>query len=397
MPKVAHSAGASDHIENRLRSRRTAKALSQATLAGMAGVTRQAISAIEANQYLPTTAVALRLANALNARVEDLFRLEPTEDSIHGELVGPRAGYQRDAAPLRVKVARIGKRVILRPVATLGDVLNFTSPADGLIMPKSRAVAGRAPSARQKVEVRLLRDRQTVEKEIVVAGCDPSIFLLGEYVRRREDRVSVVGWSMGSTAAIETLKRGEVHAAGIHIVDQRSGEANVPYLRRHLRGRAMTVVTFATWEEGFMVRPGHPKGIRAVADLARKDVTLVNREPGAGARLLLDHELAKAGMPHRRIRGYNRIASSHLEVARMIAEGQADVGVGVGSAARLLGLHFLPIQQERYDLVLPTAYLDLHPHLSVLLDVLVSRAFRTEVDALGGYDTRETGNIVDWN
>ena len=380
------------NIQNRLRSLRLAKGLSQGQLAMMAGITRQAIYAIEINQYLPTTAVALRLAGALDCRVEDLFSLVSSGEVIEGDLIGALPFSSADSARVRVKVAKVGERVVVRPVATLGEVLNYTVPADGLTI-GSAGSSRRTAKVGARVRVELLRDRRTVEGEVAVAGCDPAIFLAGEYLRRRQDRTTVVGWTMGSAAAIEALKRREVHVAGLHIVDEKSGESNLPYLRRHLKGDEFAVVTFATWEEGLMVRAGNPKGIREVGDLARKDIRLVNREDGAGARLLLDGRLAASGLKPAQVTGYKRVATSHFEVARLIAEGQADAGVGIGSAARLLGLDFLPLQRERYDLVIPTPFLTGHPALANLLDTIVSRAFRTEIEALGGYDTRETGKM----
>lgn len=378
------------NIENRLRSLRSAKGLSQNDLAGMAGVTRQAIYAIEANQYLPTTAVALRLAGALGCRVEDLFSLVSSGEIIEGELLGE---LPHGSTRTRVKIARVGQRLLMRPVATLGDVLNFTIPADGLIIGSGSLRRGK--KAGNFVRVELIRDRRLIEEEIVVAGCDPAIFLAGEHLRRRQERSSVLEWTMGSGAAIEALKRGEVHVAGLHIVDPKSGESNVPYLRRHLRGGDFTAITFAAWEQGLMVRRGNPKGIRDMADLVRKDVEMVNREEGAGARALLDQQLAAAGIQSLKVKGYGTFAASHLEVAQRIARGQSDVGMGVGSAARLLGLDFLPLQHERYDLVMPTTYLTSHPGLAMFLETIVSRPFRSEIDALGGYDTRETGKIVE--
>jgi len=377
------------NIENRLKTLRTGKGFSQGELARMAGVTRQAIYAIEANQYLPTTAVALRLAGALDCRVEDLFSLIAGGEMIEGELVGE---LPSDPLQTRVKVARVGKRLLVRPVAGLGAVLNFTVPADGLLVGAATA-SRRTLREGDRVRVRLLRDRRIVDGEIVVAGCDPAMFLAGEYLRRRQDQATVVEWSMGSSAAIEALKRGEVHVAGLHIVDPKSGESNLPYLRRHWKGPEVQVVTFASWEQGLMVGHGNPKGVRGMDDLARKDVRLVNREAGSGARLLLDRKLAAAGIKADQVNGYPRSVASHLEVARLIAEGQADVGMGVRSAARLLGLEFLSLQEERYDLVIPMRYFNDHPGLERLMDTLVSRPFRTEVEALGGYDTRETGKI----
>jgi len=380
------------NIENRLRSLRMAKSLSQSSLADMAGITRQAVCAIEANQYLPTTAVALRLAGALDCSVEDLFSLVTTGDVIEGDLLAEQTESRADWSKVRVKVAKVGGRNIIRPVANLGDVLNYTVPADGLILGFVSG-SGRTGKLPSRVRVQLLRDRRVIEQEIAVAGCDPAIFLAGEYLRRRRDSSAVVGWTLGSAAAIESLKRGEVHLAGLHVVDPKSGESNLPYLRKHLTGRGFTVVTFASWEEGLMVQPGNPRHIRSVGDLARKGIVLVNREQGAGARSLLDQKLSEAGILGHQLNGYERMVGSHLEVARLVATGQADVGIGVRSVARVLGLDFIPLQEARYDLVVPTAYLTDHPSLAPFMDTIVSRQFRAEIEALGGYDTRDTGKL----
>jgi molybdate-binding protein len=226
-----------------------------------------------------------------------------------------------------------------------------------------------------------------------VAGCDPAIFLVGEHLRRHKDRTTVVGWTMGSMAALQALQRGEVHVAGMHLFDPVSGESNVPFLRRSLKGSGYEVVTFATWEEGFLVRPGNPKSIRTAADLAEPTVTLINREEGSGARLLLDQRLRASGVEPSHVRGYDRTAATHFEVARAIAQNQADTGIGIRSAAQLFALDFVPLQAARYDLVVPKAYLKSHPTLAHLFETLASRPFRNEIEALGGYDTSETGKI----
>ena len=386
-----HKAEDPSNIENRLRELRTAKGLSQTDLAAISGITRQAVCAIEANQYIPTTAVALRLAAALNCRVEDLFSLYSTGETMQGELIGALA-----SAPLpphaRVKVARVGNRILVRPVAHLGEVLNYAIPADGLITEKVTASV-RGEDAAQAVRVQLLRDRRSIEQGIAVAGCDPAIFLAGEYLRRHAKTATVVGWTMGSGAALDALKRGEVHVAGLHIVDGKSGESNLPYVKRHLKGYDVNVVTFARWEEGLLVPAGNPKGIRSVADLARPDVKLINRELGAGARILLDQRLSALGVAAQSVRGYDKLASSHFHVARLISEGQADVGVGVRFAANYYGLDFIPLQEARYDLVVPTSYLSMHPALQNFFDTIVTRQFRGEVEAMGGYDMKETGKM----
>lgn len=379
----------SNNIQNRLKAVRQAKGLSQGELAVRADITRQAVSAIEANRYLPTTAVALHLARVLGTSVEDLFHFTEQSEVIEARLVDVPDNVSAGEQSIRVKIANVNRRYSARPVAGLGDVLNYTVGADGFLERVS-AHEGELLEGRS-VRVRLLRDRHVIDQEIAVAGCDPAIFLAGEHLRRQKDQTSVVGWTMGSTAALRALQRGEVHVAGLHLLDPTTGESNLPFLRRALKGSNYEVVTFATWEEGFLVRPGNPKSIHVAADLVDPLVTLVNREEGAGARLLLDQRLRAAGIDSTLIRGYETMASSHFEVARSIASHQSDVGIGIRSAAQFFGLDFVPLQVARYDLVVPKAYLKSHPTLSNLFDTLTSRPFRMEIDALGGYDTSQSG------
>ena len=374
-------------FSNHLKTLRIQKGLSQGELAVRAGVTRQAVSSIESNLYLPTTGVALHLAQALACRVEDLFNLKTAEDIVEGKLIGHLPESDKKAPPIRVKVSTVGSKTVVRPVTGLGEVLSFTVPADGYV------VEPRDESTGATVRVKLSRDRQAIEQAISVAGCDPAIFLVGEHMRRRKDQSSVVGWTMGSMAALQALQRGEVHVAGLHLFDPATGESNLPFLRRALKSSNYEIVTFATWEEGLLVRAGNPKSIRAVTDVADPSVTLVNREEGAGARLLLDQRLHAAGINQDQVKGYSTIVSSHFEIARAIANHQADVGVGIRSAAQLFELDFVPLQAARYDLVVPKAYLKSHPTLTHLFETLVCRPFRNEIEALGGYDTSETGKL----
>ena len=377
---------------NRLKEVRTARGLSQGELAARADITRQAISSIEANRYLPTTVVALQLARVLNTSVEDLFSLQSAGEVIEARLIDAPGSASSTGSLPRVKVVKVNGRYCARPVTGLGEVLSYTVAADGFLELQEASRRGRSSDV-PVVRVRLSRDRQAIEQEIAVAGCDPAIFLAGEHLRRRKDQTSVVGWTMGSTAALQALQRGEVHVAGIHLTDDSTGESNLPFLRRHLKAGAYEVITFATWEEGLLVRPGNPKQVQTVADLLRGDVTVINREEGAGARLLLDQRLRAAGLVGSQVKGYERTAASHLHVARLVAEGQADVGGGIRSAAQSYGLDFIPLQSARYDLVVPKAYLSSHPSLNHLFDTLASRPFRSEIAAIGGYDTTDTGKL----
>jgi molybdate-binding protein len=302
-------------------------------------------------------------------------------------LIGHLPHNDMASSPIRVKVSKVGLKTVVRPVTGLGEALSFTVPADGYV------VEARGQASGAMVRVKLSRDRQMIEQAISVAGCDLAIFLAGEHMRRRKDQTSVVCWTMGSTAALRALQQGEVHVAGLHLLDPATGESNLPFLRRTLKGSNYDVVTFATWEEGLLVQAGNPKSLRTVSDVADPSVTLVNREEGAGARLLLDQRLRSAGINSKQLKGYGTIVASHFDVARAIASRQADVGIGIRSAAQLFGLDFIPLQSARYDLVVPKAYLTSHPTLAHLFETLVSRPFRNEIESLGGYDTRETGTL----
>ncbi|TMA88664.1 MAG: helix-turn-helix domain-containing protein [Deltaproteobacteria bacterium] len=369
--------------ENRLREKRQALGLSQKQLADLAGITRQAVSAVEANQYSPATSVALHLARALRCRVDDLFSIKSGGEVVEGELMG---SLPDGAGPLRAQLTQIGDRLLVRPLDGVGELMSLRATADGLIIAAS--------PKNKRVKVKLLKDRETVRRKIVVAGCDPAMFLAAEHLRKH-DKDNLVPCLMGNSIALGALKRGEVHAAGVHLADERSGVWNRPDLQRSLRDMDCMAVTFAHWEEGLIVRHGNPKRIREVADLTRPNVRLVNREKGSGARRLLDRQLQTAGIPTARVKGYGDEVLSHLEVASRVKVGLADAGVGVRSAAAICGLDFIPMQRERYDLIIPKAHYENLPGLRTLLDTIVSKPFREELEALGGYDTRESGKVVE--
>jgi molybdate-binding protein len=157
----------------------------------------------------------------------------------------------------------------------------------------------------------------------------------------------------------------------------------------------MTEVTLAFWQMGLAVAPGNRKSIRSVEDLARKGIRIVNRERGSGARQLLDRRLAEAGLSGRELSGYDTVLRLHTEVGRRVLEGTADAGVTPLAVARLLGLDFIPLETERYDLVMPRELADEHPTVQRLLESLSTRTVRRELDALGGYDTTHTGELVE--
>jgi putative molybdopterin biosynthesis protein len=192
---------------------------------------------------------------------------------------------------------------------------------------------------------------------------------------------------------LQMLGRGEAHAAGMHLWDPETGEYNVPYVRRELVGRRLVVITLSQWQQGLIVARGNPKGIAGAAELARRDITFVNREAGSGSRMWLDAWLRQAGIAARQLRGYGREVPTHLAVAEAVASGAADAGPGILAVARALGLDFIALQEERYDLVIPMEFLNVAP-VQALLEVAVSSPFQEELAALGGYDSSQAGRVV---
>jgi molybdate-binding protein len=206
--------------------------------------------------------------------------------------------------------------------------------------------------------------------------------------------VEIVSAAASSKLALRWLAEGKVHMAGSHLEDPKTGEFNRPYLRTQFPGEDFTVVTFARWEEGLVVAPDNPKHLRSVDDLVRKNVRFVNREPGSGSRGLLDRLLKKAGIERKKIRGYDQIAYGHLAAAYGVLSDSADACLATRSAAQTFGLAFVPLQSERYDLVMRKGAAGL-PAIKAVLDVLHRATLRRKLEVLAGYDTSRTGTIVD--
>jgi molybdate-binding protein/DNA-binding XRE family transcriptional regulator len=368
-----------ERYESRLKSFRAARGLSQSELAEKVGLTRQAIYMIEAGRYLPNATTALRLSRALGCKVEDLFLLEEELPSVEAELL--------EGSGDRVKLWKVGGRFRALPLSATGDSSRGLLSADAI-------VAERRRGTKAKALFQTLDDPANLERQIAVAGCDPALFVIADRLMRGTDPLPVVVWSMGSTDALSELAKETVHVAGVHLRDP-SGDFNLPFLQKHFGRKRMTVVTLAFWQMGLTVAPGNRKSIRSVEDLARKGVRIVNRERGSGARQLLDRRLAEAGLSGRELSGYDTVLRLHTEVGRRVLEGTADAGVTPLAVARLLGLDFIPLETERYDLVMPKELADEHPSVQRLLEALSTRAVRRELDALGGYDTTHTGELVE--
>ncbi len=292
---------------------------------------------------------------------------------------------------LRVKLGRVKERMVATPLQRGAGTVMSLVRADGIVrIPRF----SEGLHASTEVDVELLRAPEQVEQTIVAIGShDLALDLLSHLLSARYPGMGLSSSNVGSLGGLIALKRGECHLAGSHLLDEESGEYNLPYVRRLLPGQRMVIMNLVYREQGLIVAPGNPKGISSLEDLLREDVVFVNRQKGAGTRVLLDYRLKQMGLDPGRIQGYEREEYTHLAVAAAVASGAADVGLGVLAAARALGLEFIPLLKERYDLVIPREFYD-SPLLGPLLEIIRSEVFRTEVGRLGGYDTADSGKVM---
>ena len=354
-----------------MREQRQARGLSQSELGTAARLSRQSVHAIETGRAIPAVDVALRLANALDCSVEALFGTAASPDRLTTEPVG-------DSFPGRVALSHIS-----------GRWLSY-SMAGSDIGRSADAVASQVAPGR--VEVDVLRSPLELRENLVIMGCAPALGLLADRLNARPGPGRFLWLSRSSTSALEALAREQTHISGVHLVDAKTGEANVPDARRHTPKRALVLITLARWEAGLVVTSGNPKQISRVSDLGREGVRLISRELGSGALRLLERELRLAQLPVEIASDAPMQASGHLDVARAVSMGAADVGIATRDAALAFGLAFLPIAEERYDLVVPRDELS-DPRLARLFDVMTAGPFRRELSALG-YDVGQCGDRV---
>jgi len=292
---------------------------------------------------------------------------------------------------LRVNLGVVDGKMMATPLQRGAGVIMSLVRADGIVtLPRfSEGV-----HAGQNVEVELFRTPEEIERTIVVIGShDLTLDLISSELAVRAGGLSLSSSNVGSLGGLLALQRGEAHLAGSHLLDEETGEYNFSYIRKYIPDRPVTVVNLVFREQGLIVRQGNPQGLSQVQDLAREGIRFVNRQRGAGTRVLLDYRLKELGIDPSSIDGYDREEFTHLMVAASVAGGTADVGLGILAAARALNLDFVPLLQERYDLIIPTEHYEsdlLQPLLALIRDV----TFQSRVEALGGYDTSRMGQVI---
>jgi molybdate-binding protein/transcriptional regulator with XRE-family HTH domain len=407
----------------RLRLARQARGLSQQQLAGMAGVSRQAVSAVEAGHSDPSLRVALAVARALGSTVEELFGPGELPAPVDARPVAPLG-----AAGARVTLAPMGDAFVALPLAGATATRAGFLPAGGVAgqpvagqssqstesgqsgqpgesgqsgqssqpgesgqRDAGRRVAARPPAGRPAAG-RPVRPIGPPRRTLVLAGCDPAMPLLETPLALLDPPVAFTWWPCGSQEALELAADGLVHAAGAHLRGV-SGEYNTGPARELLRRQGAEVVGFASWREGLVLRPELAGQVSGLGEVARAGLRLVNRENGSEARRVLDRELARLGIDAAGVTGYATQATGHLQVVAAIAAGLADAGVASEPAALAFGLAFVPLAAEHFDLVIPAGQAGCR-EVQSLLRVLSSRWLLDQLASLPGYDPARCGEHV---
>lgn len=349
--------------------------MTQAGLARVAGITRQSLNQIERNQVVPRVDTALRLARALDCPVESLFGAEEAPAVLPVHIVGntPEEGMRLDLAQLDG-----------RWIAGESDLLAKI----GAGLSVSDAVLRKTPDG-PAAETSL--DLSDLAENLFIAGCDPALALLCEAASRHSGKGRCVWIPCGSSVALRRLAAGEVHLAGIHFGED--DDANLEGVKRLGLLKSCLIMRFTRWEQGWMVGRNWENAFRGFGDLPGGGIRLANREAGSGCRNHLEEMLKVNGVPAAEIAGYESITVSHSDCARRIATGLADVGLGCESIARVYGLHFIPLSQVAFDLVIRRDQLG-KPLLEALIDHLAIGKFVRSISQIPGYETGETGRVL---
>lgn len=319
------------------------------------------------------------------------FRAAPPEkprvQAVLARSVTSRAGMEEF---LRLAVGRVprdgGEAYVAAPLAKGAGLITSLSRAQGVARIPAPAEGLEAGA---RLDVELTVSRHELDRTLVAVGShDNTLQLLADALMGLADPVRLASSHVGSMGGLAALKDGACLMAGMHLFDPATGDFNWPFIHKHLAGMELRLVNLAVRHQGLMAAPGNPLDIKGVADLAR--LRFVNRQRGSGTRILLDHHLAQAGLDPATVEGYGKEEFTHMAVAVNVATGAADCGLGIKAAAQALGLDFVPLARERYDLAVPAALWD-DPRIKAVRELLTGPELAARIEALGGYEARLTG------
>ena len=291
---------------------------------------------------------------------------------------------------LRVNIGRVGKKTVATPLPRAAGSITTLTRAEGILR-----IPGLSEGVMQneEMEAELLVDEEEILNTVVIIGShDITIDILADEIRRCGHSIRISSGNVGSLGGLMALRKGTCHMAGSHLLDTESGEYNLAYINRYLKGIKVSVFHLVLRDQGLIVARGNPKGIIGINDLKRDDINFVNRQAGSGTRVLLDHKLEELGIEPELIRGYGHEEFTHMAVAVDVLSGAADCGMGIFAAAKALNLDFIPMEREQYDLIIPSSILE-NLNIQVVLETIKSRNFRDRVTDLGGYDPSKSGQF----
>lgn len=292
---------------------------------------------------------------------------------------------------VRMKLGYVGSKIIATPLSRGAGATMSLVRADGILQVPQNVEGIEAGT---KVKINLMRDIEEIKNTIVCIGShDPILDILSDMLHLKNKHYYLSSAHTGSMGGIMALKNEETHIAPIHLLDMDTGEYNISYINKYLKNKNMALIKVVKRIQGLMVPKGNPSLIAKISDISEKNLRFVNRQRGAGTRLLLDYNLKKLNISPDKINGYEREEITHLSVAAAVANGDVDCGLGVYSAAEMMGLDFIPVCSEEYDFAVPVEYLEMD-EIKALIDVMQSKEFLNKLDILGGYDYADIGKII---
>jgi putative molybdopterin biosynthesis protein len=314
----------------------------------------------------------------------------PTKgETAQASMVKPLPSTMGAEEYVRVSLGNIQGKLIAAPLSRGAGLLSSLTKAQGVVRVDANATG---INAGENVSVNLFRNEDPAHTLLSVGSHDLAVELLGVFLRREKPYLTLACANVGSMGGVMAIKNNEAHIAGVHMLDEATGVYNVPLLKRFLKDGSYKLVHLAKRLQGFIVPKGNPKNITTLADLTKEGISFINRQRGSGTRMLLDYELKKHNIDPELINGYRMEVATHMAVAASVSAGSVDVGLGVQAAADALGLSFIPIAPENYDLLLN--FPDDDEYLNDILYILRSEEFRKDVEAFGGYDLSEAGQII---
>ena len=292
---------------------------------------------------------------------------------------------------IRVKLGRVNNRIVATQLPRGAGSITSLTEADGII---------RIPNhmegilENEPVKAELLKPISAIDHTVVCVGShDNTLDVLSDHIRMTHDHITLSSSHVGSMGGLMALKRGVAHVAGAHLLDPEDDSYNITYIKRYLPDVPVVLVNLVFRDQGLIIPKNNPKNIKGMEDLVRDDIQFINRQGGSGTRILLDYRLKQLGIQANEIKGYENDEFTHMSVAVAVLSGAADAGLGIYAAAKALDLDFIPVVTEEYDLIIPEAYFH-SDHIQKLLETTRTASFKQRVEALGGYHTQHTGDIL---